>query len=251
MPSSSAVQTEGLAPPTGLPRMGLPRESLSSPPRVRRLTVATLTAALLAVAQLVAACGEDPDPAGVTVVDDNGRTDTLHGEAPTNPLDKPALDLVDTTGSPFDLRQRTAGMVTLVYFGYTNCQDVCPETMSNIAAALHDVEPSVRSGVAVVFVTVDPDRDSPAVLGRWLAAFDPSFIGVTGPRDRILAEAARFGVEVAEPVALTDGTYNVTHGTQVTVFTRDGRNRVVYPAGTLVQDYLHDLPILDEVGARA
>jgi protein SCO1/2 len=198
---------------------------------------------------LAAACAGAPPPGGVTVVDDTGRTRKLHGAAPGRALAKPALHLVDTAGRPFDLRQRTSGKVTFVYFGYTNCPDVCPTTMSDLAAALREVDASVRSDVAVVFVTVDPDRDTPAVLARWLGQFDPTFVGVTGPLDRIRAEADAFGVEIADPAPLYEGVYNVTHGAQVTVFTKDGRDRVAYPAGTLVEDYLHDLPILAAVGA--
>ena len=218
-------------------------------PRARQFALVVLAATLPLAASLLTACGDGPVPAGATVVDDTGRTSTLYGAAPTRPLDKPALDLVDTAGMPFDLRHRTSGKLTYVYFGYTHCQDVCPTTMSDLAAALREVDASLRSEVAVVFVTVDPARDTPGVLTEWLGAFDPAFVGVTGPQERIHAAATAFGVDVDDPVILTDSTYNITHGTQTTVFTKDGRNRVVYPAGTPVQDYVHDLPILAAVGA--
>jgi protein SCO1/2 len=96
----------------------------------------------------------------------------------------------------------------------------------------------------VVFVTTDPERDTGDVIDRWLGQFDKTFIGVTGTLDRIHAEAERLGVPLTDPERQPDGTYLVTHGTQVIAFAKEGTARVAYLAGTQVKDYIHDLPIL-------
>jgi protein SCO1/2 len=173
----------------------------------------------------------------------------LRGTELPTPLDKPMLDLVDTKGKPFDLRQRTADKVTLLFFGYTNCPDVCPTTMADISAALSAVSPDVRSQVAVVFVTTDPERDTGAVLDRWLRQFDATFIGVTGPLPKIEVEAAHLGVPLTDPERQADGSVLVGHGAQVITFTKDGKGRLLYLPGTQVKDYIHDLPIL--TGSKA
>jgi protein SCO1/2 len=211
--------------------------------------IAAATAGLLVV---LTGCGGSGSSSSVTIVDGSGGAGHgLRGVEPPRPLDKPALGLVGTDGQPFDLRKRTAGKVTLLFFGYTKCPDVCPTTMADIAAALSAVDLGVRSQVAVVFVTTDPQRDSAEALARWLRQFDASFIGVTGTLDRVHEEAARLGVPVEEPARQPDGSFLVLHGAQVTAFTKDGDARVVYLAGTQVPDYIHDLPILTGLGPDA
>jgi protein SCO1/2 len=92
-------------------------------------------------------------------------------------LPKPNFTLTDTNGNPYDLDGQTQGYLTALYFGYTNCPDVCPTHMANIAAALRQLPASVTSHIKVLFVTTDPARDTPAVLRAWLNNFDPTFIG--------------------------------------------------------------------------
>lgn len=168
----------------------------------------------------------------------------LHGTAPGERLAKPVLNLTDTDGHPFDLRARTAGKVTLLFFGYTHCPDVCPTTMADIAAALNEVKPDVRAQVAVVFVSTDPDRDTGAVLSRWLKQFNPAFIGVRGPFEQVRTEAEALGVPLEKPKVQADGSVLVTHGAQVIAFSRDDKIRALYLAGTGVQAYIDDLPTL-------
>src|SRR4030095_12454801 len=136
---------------------------MGRPPGRRRgargIAAATVAGLLLILATLTGCFGAGDRP-GVTVVDINSDSDGsaggLRGVELPAPIDKPALNLVGTDGQPFDLRERTAGKVTLLFFGFTNCPDVCPTTMADIASALSEVGPDVRSQVAVVFVTTDP-----------------------------------------------------------------------------------------------
>jgi protein SCO1/2 len=202
-------------------------------------------AGLLLILASLAGCSGRGGGTGVTVADaQGGSAGGLRGTELPQPLAKSALNLVGTDGQPFDLRKRTAGKVTLLFFGFTNCPDVCPTTMADIASALSEVGQEVRSQVAVVFVTTDPARDTGEVIDRWLGQFDKTFIGVTGTLDRIHKEAERLGVALTDPERQPDGTYLVTHGTQVIAFAKDDTARVAYLAGTQVKDYMHDLPIL-------
>ena len=110
---------------------------------------------------------------------------TYHGGLVTPPLPKPKFTLTDTTGAPFDFWSRTDGYVTLLFFGYTECADVCPMQMANISAALRKLPRAVVAQYRVVFVSTDPDHDSPKSLRSWLDHFDQSIVGLTGSKAAI------------------------------------------------------------------
>src|SRR5215469_6638121 len=101
------------------------------------------------------------------------------------PLPKPEFTLTDTSGHAFDFDAKTKGFTTLLFFGYTNCPDMCPMQMHMIAQALKKVPPETADRFKVVFVTTDPQRDSPQVLRAYLDHFDKSFIGLTGSQAAI------------------------------------------------------------------
>lgn len=161
------------------------------------------------------------------------------------PWSKPSFTLTDTNGQPFDFRAQTDGYLTLLFFGYTHCPDVCPLHMANLAAVLGSLSGDVRVGTKVVFATTDPARDTPAVLKKWLANFNPSFVGLTGTPDEMAAAQRATGIPVsaAEP-AKPDGSYVVGHAAQVIAYTRDGLAHLVYPFGTRQSDWADDLPRL-------
>src|SRR5436305_14289498 len=96
------------------------------------------------------------------------KTEDFRGGLVTPPLPKPKFILADTSGRPFDFSERTRGYVTLLFFGYTYCPDQCPMHMANLGAALKKLSPGIAGQVKLVFVTTDPDRDTPSVLRRWL-----------------------------------------------------------------------------------
>ena len=110
---------------------------------------------------------------------------------------KPDFTLETTDGQPFRFQADTRGTVTLLYFGYMNCPDVCPLHLSNIAAALKRLQPDDQARVRVVFVTTDPARDTPAQLRGWLNNFDPRFIGLRGGLDSVNQIQARLGLPPA------------------------------------------------------
>ncbi len=164
------------------------------------------------------------------------------------PVDVSMPDLVfsDTRGRPFDLRAETEGYVTLLFFGYTNCPDICPVHMANLGAVWEELRPEVRDGLKVVFVTTDPDRDTPEVLREWLNGFSPTFVGLRGPLEEIdgaLASMMLPGIAVIpsehagmEPV--------IGHPAAVLAFDRDGVAQARYAFGVTQSDWLHDIPLL-------
>nr|WP_246280105.1 SCO family protein [Nocardioides daedukensis] len=127
----------------------------------------------------------------------------------------PDTDLKDTSGADYRLTDGTTKPVTLVFFGYTNCPDICQMVMANIASAMTRLDDDERKQVEVVFVTTDPARDTEKVLGDYLERFDPTFIGATAKMDRILELGKAFKVAIEKGEKLPSGGYDVTHGTQV------------------------------------
>ena len=128
--------------------------------------------------------------------------------------------LTDSRGRSFD-QNDLAGHLTLMYFGYTRCADECPDTLALLSRVEHQV---ARLPLQVLFVSVDPRHDSPAVLAAYLARFSPSFIGLTGARRQIRRLGAQLGVARGK-LALPGGGTTFDH--TVALFLLDGRGREV------------------------
>lgn len=150
---------------------------------------------------------------------------------------KPDLALTDTSGRPFNLTAQTAGSITLVYFGYTNCPDVCPINMALTAQTLKRLSAAQRAQIKVVFVSTDPVRDTPPVIRAWLDNFDPSFIGLAGSEDQIHQAEHSVGVPLSYADTPQNDTksatsaptpakgaagYQVVHAGYTLVYTPDG-----------------------------
>ncbi len=172
-----------------------------------------LASALAATAALgLTACGGDENKPAATV---SGGTTAKPIVTLDNPLEKPDLVLTGTDGKKYDLLERTKGHPTLIYFGYTNCPDVCPLTMSNIAIAVKQLPKAEQKDLRVVFVTSDPERDTPAALKKWLAGINKDFVGLSGPFDTIQAGARSVNIGIEKPVKKKNGDVVSTHGAQV------------------------------------
>ncbi|MBT2526688.1 SCO family protein [Streptomyces sp. ISL-99] len=207
-----------------------------------------LAVALVATAALtLSACGGDKTDSGSKPVTDVSAD--MNDKAATvldRPFKKPDLVLTDTHGKKYDLRERTKGKPTLIYFGYTNCPDVCPLTMSNIAIASKKLPQADRDKLQVVFVTTDPERDTPEALGKWLkGAGDPTFTGLTGDFPTIQAGARQMGIGIDPPKKEKDGSVVSMHGAQVIAFSpKTDAGYVLYSEDTTAEDYTKDLPKL-------
>jgi protein SCO1/2 len=170
---------------------------------------------------------------------------TYRGGLVSPPLPKPKFTLTDTSGRRFDFALKTQGYTTLLFFGYTHCPDMCPLQMSMIARAFKRIPADSAGQFKVVFVTTDPERDTPQVLRAWLDHFDKSFIGLTGSDAAIQAAQIAANISPAKKSAVrADGAYEVGHAAFVLAYTRDNLAHVIYPVGVKEDDWVHDLPYL-------
>jgi protein SCO1/2 len=212
-----------------------------------RYVVARLRDGLLALllVTLVSCRPSAPRDAAAAAPDTSSQ---VQGMALTPPQEKPTFTLTDTQGRPFDFRKETDGYVTLLFFGYTHCPDVCPVHMANIAQALKNMPVPDASRIKVVFVTNDPDRDTATRLRSWLDTFDPNFIGLRGtPAEIAAAEAAAHIPPSAKDTTAAGagaGAYLVGHAAYVYACTPDNVCRFLYPFGFRQSNWAHDLPLL-------
>lgn len=161
------------------------------------------------------------------------------------PYDLPVVTLTDQTGAPFELRARAAGKVTLLYFGYTSCPDVCPITMARVGQALTLLEPAERAGVLPVFISLDADRDTPERVGRWVSALHPDLIGLTGPQESLDDAVAQLGFVFPEVERPAEGFYEVAHPADLFLFTPELLGRFGYRHGEAApEDIAADLRAL-------
>jgi protein SCO1/2 len=168
------------------------------------------------------------------------------GVALSAPMPKPSFTLTDFNGQPYDFAAQTRDKVGLLFFGYTHCPDVCPLHMANIAAVLKQMPAEDRARVVTVFVTTDPERDTPERLRAWLGNFDPSFVGLTGTPAELASAQQLLGLPEATREYLNADSVNyfVGHGAQVFAFARDGYAYTIYPFGIRQEDWANDLPRL-------
>jgi protein SCO1 len=156
---------------------------------------------------------------------------------PSPPMD---FTLNASDGSEFRLSQHR-GEVVLLSFGYTFCPDVCPTTLvelSQVRARLGDVAKRVQ----VVFITLDPERDTPERLGLYTKAFDPSFIGLTGSEQELARVRQVHGVVAEkEVVAGTAAAYLIVHSAHTYVIDSEGRLRLLFPFGMSIEEMADDI----------
>jgi protein SCO1/2 len=203
-----------------------------------------LAALAVGVVAVLAGCSPSGHPAASSSsqLNDNAGTGRFLGAELTPALPRPSFALTDASGQPFSFAQQTVGHPTLLYFGYTNCPDVCPETMADVALALKSLPLAVQKITDVVFVTTDVRRDTGAVLTKWLANFTVSnqahWVGLRGSQAEIDAAQTAARVSVAED----DGQ---THSAQVLLYGADNYARVTFLQSTNEQQQIaHDLPLV-------
>jgi protein SCO1/2 len=213
-------------------------------------TVSSLRFLVLGAALLVAAaCTQG----SASARDENARRVAktgLYGHSLDSALVIPSVSLADLDGNSIDLAEQSRGKLTLLFFGYTHCPDVCPVHMTNIAAAMRTLSWAQRDSIRVVFVTTDPERDTPDRLRSWLGSIDSSFVGLRGTQAAIDSVQRALGLpEAMRLPGAHPGDYQVGHAGQVLAVFADGRARYAYPFGTRQAEFAHDLPRL--VGASA
>jgi protein SCO1/2 len=198
---------------------------------------------LLAVAVLAAGCssgsGSKAEP---TDLIGQNQVGSFQGEGLSTPQPRPSFTLTDTAGKSFAFGTLTAKHPTLLYFGYTQCPDVCPETMADVRQALAKVPAAVAKQTYVVFVSTDVKHDTAPIITQWLSNFDDGsmahWVGLRGTQAQIDTAQAAAHVTVAE-----DG--GETHSASILLYGPDDYARVVFlPTDTEAGQIAHDLPIV-------
>ena len=202
-----------------------------------------LVVAALAVSALLAGCagadGGAAVPQGAAAVRANGQAG-WHGTPLTRGYPLPDQRFTDTSGATVVPATDVAAPVTVVFFGYTHCPDICNVVLANIASALRGSSAPVRESVEVLFVATDPVRDTPAAVRAYLDRFSPAYVGLTAPAGVVAAAARDLHISYERPDGTAGGSYEVEHGTYVTGFAA-GRARVVWSESTSVAGLRADL----------
>ena len=152
------------------------------------------------------------------------------------------LALTDHNGKPRTLAD-FRGKAVVVFFGYTHCPDVCPTTLADMAAVMKSLGADAER-VQVLFVTVDPERDTPEVLKQYVPAFDPRFLGLYGDLPATQRAAKEFKVFYELQPAKAPGAYTVDHSAQSFVFDPQGRLRLFVRPDRIAADLAADLKTL-------
>ena len=135
------------------------------------------------------------------------------------------------------------GKVVVIFFGYTFCPDVCPTTLLELAGAVKQLGPPARR-VQVLFVTVDPERDTPEILKKYVTAFNPGFLGLYGSPDALAATAKEFKVFYVKHSGASPQAYTIDHSAGTYIYDTEGRLRLFVSYGRGAQVYAHDINLL-------
>jgi len=196
---------------------------------------------VLATALLVglAACGGGGGGA-VTGFHEN-HPDGFSGVVMEQPFQLEDVTLTDSDGDAYRTQSDTTKPLTLVFFGYTHCPDVCQIVMNDITAAVARLDDAEREQVGMLFITTDPARDDPATLKEYLRHYNSDFEGLTGPFASIKEVADSVGIDIEKGDKLPSGGYAVAHGTHVLGVTPDGSTRLIWTDGFSSKDLADDV----------
>ncbi|TBR40629.1 SCO family protein [Dyella terrae] len=140
------------------------------------------------------------------------------------------------------------GKVVILYFGYTHCPDVCPLTLAQLHQVLTKVGPAADN-VRILFVSVDPARDTPDIMHAYVNAFDPRAVGLSGTPRAVEALSKRYRSAYTREPDKGDGQYEVSHSSALYLFDRDGKARLLSTPANPQDDLVHDLQLLLDKGA--
>lgn len=185
--------------------------------------------ACLAMIAALTACNASKEPA-------------LYGTDITGASFANTLSLTDHTGKPRTLED-FKGKVVVLFFGYTHCPDVCPTTMADLAKAMKLMGPK-SDEVQVLFVTVDPERDTQQVLADYVPSFDPRFIGLRGTPEQLAETAKNFKIFYSKQESAGKSDYTIDHSAGTYVFDKQGHVRIYIKYGEKPQEIAHDLKTL-------
>jgi protein SCO1 len=162
------------------------------------------------------------------------------------PIEAADFILIDQNGEPYRLSEQR-GKLVVIFFGYTHCPDICPSTLSEFQKIQKDLKSSA-SEVDFVFITVDPERDTPDQLASYLEFFDPSFIGLWGESGEMQKVWSDYGVYQMKQDAGSAAGYLVDHSTRMYVIDQKGLLVLTYPFGFDAEKIVDDIAYLVKVG---
>lgn len=152
------------------------------------------------------------------------------------------IDLARADGSVFKLSEER-GSIVLLFFGYTSCPDVCPTTLAEMKLAVEALKPAEAEQIKVVFITVDPERDTPERVQEYVDHFSTSFIGLSGEESELTKVWSDYGI-FREKVDSESATgYLVNHTARILLIDRNGDLRISFPYDAPVEDIIHDLKL--------
>lgn len=174
---------------------------------------------------------------------DGGRARPQHATVLPQAAELPAFSLVDHTGAPFS-RESFNGRWSLVFFGFTNCPDICPATLTQLAAARQRLRETGHGGFPdIILISVDPDRDSPEVMAAYVERFGDGITGVTGSLDEIRKLTASLGIYFRASVS-ANGHHNVEHTAAVMLINKSAKLEAVFGAPHQVDSFVADIPLI-------
>ncbi len=147
---------------------------------------------------------------------------------------------LESAGNPLLMAEDFRGKVALVFFGYAHCPDICPTTMARLGAVLRTLGDSAQ-GVRILFISVDPKRDTPDLLSDYVQSFSPQAVGATGNPEQIESLARRYRVAYQETPIDAAGNYQVMHSKVVYVFDREGQVQLMITEADSSEAIVHDL----------
>ena len=149
------------------------------------------------------------------------------------------IQLVDQNGTAIELQQAYRGKVMVIFFGFTQCPDVCPTTMAELAQVREKLKPEQRDQVQFIMISVDPQRDTPAVMKQYVSAFDPSFVGLTGSDEQIAKVAASFKAYYKK--VDSGQSYTMEHSSGLYVLDGKGESRLLIKPNTAPEAIAADI----------
>lgn len=186
-----------------------------------------LALAMLAVSVSLAACGDKKPAQSFNSVDITGAAFARD------------FALTDHTGKPRTMADYR-GKVVFMFFGFTQCPDVCPTTMARMAAVMKELGPKADQ-VQVLFVTVDPERDTQPLLAQYAPTFDPRFVALRGTPEQTAAVAKEFKIFYSKAPGSTPDNYTIDHTAASYLFDKGGKVRLMVPHAKTQAEIVHDI----------
>jgi len=158
-----------------------------------------------------------------------------------------SYELTDTSGKTVTAED-TDGNIRLMFFGFTSCPDICPTTLQKLARVVKNLPEPTRQDVKIIFVSVDPERDTPERIKSYVEFFSDSIIGLTGSEKNLRELSKRYRTTFGYEAPNEDGNYDVSHSSAVYVFDRDGEARLLVRPGQSTEALIADLKVLASQG---